>query len=66
MDFENGFVNDWTQLENDHFDFTLQQGKTETVDTGPATDHTYQEEHGRNEWSLFISLCLSTSTVVSL
>lgn len=40
-------LNGWQQLDNDTFDFITYSGQTASSFTGPRTDHTYQEEHGR-------------------
>lgn len=46
LDFESG-LHGWVQLQDqDTFDFDIQSGKTTSSGTGPATDHTLQEEHG--------------------
>ncbi|XP_057298293.1 MAM and LDL-receptor class A domain-containing protein 2-like isoform X2 [Hydractinia symbiolongicarpus] len=47
LDFESG-LHGWVQLQDqDTFDFDIQSGKTTSSGTGPATDHTLQEEHGK-------------------
>ncbi|XP_053397191.1 sushi, von Willebrand factor type A, EGF and pentraxin domain-containing protein 1-like [Mercenaria mercenaria] len=38
-DFDNGFCH-WTQVDNDDFDWTLNEGQTQTSNTGPSSDHT--------------------------
>ncbi|XP_067863191.1 MAM and LDL-receptor class A domain-containing protein 1 [Heptranchias perlo] len=36
----------WRQWRNDNFDWTLKQGSTPTMATGPATDHTLRNPAG--------------------
>ncbi|XP_047128245.1 MAM and LDL-receptor class A domain-containing protein 1 isoform X1 [Hydra vulgaris] len=46
LDFESG-LNDFVQLTSDDFNFDIQSGKTSSSGTGPKTDHTLKEEHGK-------------------
>ncbi|CAI9725294.1 and LDL-receptor class A domain-containing 2-like [Octopus vulgaris] len=43
--FENGFCS-WGQSKNDIFNWTLQQGPTDSSGTGPNVDHTYGSKKG--------------------
>ncbi|XP_036360425.1 MAM and LDL-receptor class A domain-containing protein 1-like isoform X2 [Octopus sinensis] len=43
--FENGFCS-WGQSRNDIFNWTLQQGPTDSSGTGPNVDHTYGSKKG--------------------
>ncbi|XP_019614623.1 PREDICTED: MAM and LDL-receptor class A domain-containing protein 1-like [Branchiostoma belcheri] len=44
-DFETNFCN-WTQSDQDNFDFQRGQGSTDTSYTGPQTDHTKDNARG--------------------
>lgn len=37
----------WTNLRNDDFDWSIGQGATASVKTGPAADHTYNNNKGK-------------------
>ena len=45
-DWQTG-LNGWFQLKNDTFDFTVYSGSAPKWYTGPKTDHTTQEIHGK-------------------
>lgn len=36
----------WTNAKDDQFDWSIGQGKTSSVNTGPSTDHTYNDDKG--------------------
>nr|XP_054757452.1 MAM and LDL-receptor class A domain-containing protein 1-like [Lytechinus pictus] len=45
--FEGGTTCTWTQGTNDDFDWTIQNGSTPTIGTGPSADHTTQTPYGK-------------------
>lgn len=48
-DFEQSDLCGYTQDKKDDFDWTRTQKSTDSVGTGPATDHTYGTGQGRFE-----------------
>lgn len=36
----------WTNLKTDQFDWSIGQGRTASVGTGPTADHTYNDDKG--------------------
>lgn len=53
-DFEHGICEDWTNEIEDDFDWTLRQGMTRTVGTGPSSDHTTRTPSGKTGLHSFI------------
>ena len=54
-DFEGGNAKcNWTQAQNDDFDWKLSSGETQTENTGPSRDHTKGTKYGEKYFNVRI------------